>query len=252
MTRATLVSAVLALAAVPARAAEPGLTVLAASSLTESLQQVGAAWTAAGHAPVTFSFDASSRLAKQLEAGAPADLYFSADREWMDHAASRGLIDPATRVDLLGNTLVVVVGASSPWTFTRVADLARPEVRHLAVAGESVPAGRYARAALGALGAWDAVEDRVVSGDNVRTTLGWVAAGEAEAGFVYATDARIEPRVKVAFPVPPDSYPAIVVTAAVVARSDQAAQAAAFLAFCRSDTGMAVFTAAGFTPAPHP
>ncbi len=237
------------LASVWARAAEPGLTVLAASSLTESLQQVGAAWAAAGHPPVTFSFDASSRLARQIEAGAPADLFFSADAEWMDHLATGGLVDPATRVDLLGNTLVVVVPAASTLSVAGVADLARPEVRHLALAGDSVPAGRYARAALGALGGWDAVKDRVVSGDNVRTTLAWVAGGEAEAGLVYGTDARVEPRVKAVWTVPATAHPPIVYPAAVVASSGRRSDAAAFLAFCRSAPAMAVFGAAGFTPA---
>lgn len=234
----------------PAWAAEPGLTVLAASSLTESLQQVGDAWAAAGHPTVTFSFDASSRLAKQLEAGAPADLFFSADQEWMDHAAARGLVDPTTRVDLLGNALVVVVPAASTLSVTAAGDLARPEVTHLALAGESVPAGRYARAALGALGGWDAVKDRVVSGDSVRTTLAWVAGGEAEAGIVYATDARIEPRVKGVWTVPASAHPPIVYPAADVRSSTQAAEAAAFLAFCRSESGMGVFRRAGFGPPP--
>jgi len=247
------VFAVLALAiGAPAWAADPGLTVLAASSLTESLQKVGESWTAAGHSKVTFSFDASSRLAKQVEAGAPADLFFSADQEWMDYVVTRGLVDPATRVDLLGNTLVVVVPAASTLSVTSAADLGRAEVKHLALAGESVPAGKYARAALGALGGWDAVKDRVVSGDNVRTTLAWVAGGEAEAGVVYATDARIEPRVKVVWTVPASAHPPIVYPAAVVKSSEQATEAAAFLAFCRSEAGRAVFTAAGFTPAPTP
>jgi molybdate transport system substrate-binding protein len=238
------------LLAAAAWAAEPGLTVLAASSLTESLQRVGDAWAAAGHPPVTLSFDASSRLARQVEAGAPADLFFSADQEWMDHVAARGLVDPASRVNLLGNTLVVVVPAASTLSVTSVADLARPEVQHLALAGEPVPAGRYARAALRALGGWEAVQERVVSGDNVRATLAWVAAGEAEAGVVYATDARIEPRVKVAWTLPASAHPPVVYPAAVVTTSKNPAEAAEFLLFCRSVDAMAVFRAAGFTPPP--
>lgn len=233
----------------PAVAAPAPLVVLAASSLTETLQQVGAAWTAQGHPAVTFSFDASSRLAKQVEAGAPADAFFSADTEWMDYLAQRGRIDPATRVDLVGNELVVVVPAGGP-AVASAAELARPEVRHLALAGENVPAGRYARAALASLGVWEAVQARVVSGDNVRTVLGWVASGEADAGVVYATDVRVAPTARVAFRFPPSSHPHIVYPAAVVMGAAHAADAADFLAYCRSPAGMAVFTAAGFQAVP--
>ena len=244
-------SFVLALALVlPARAADREITVLAASSLTESLQAVGAKWTAAGHPEVTFSFDASSRLAKQIEAASPTDLFFSADAEWMDYLDQRGRIDGSTRVNLLGNALVVIVPAASTATFGSVKNLARPEVKHLALAAETVPAGKYARAALTSAGAWDAVEDRVVNGENVRTVLGWIASGEADAGFAYATDAKVEPRVKVAFVVPVASYPPIVYPAAVVKDAAHAKEAAEFLAYCKSADGMAVFLAAGFTSPP--
>lgn len=234
----------------PAPGEAPALVVLAASSLTETLNTVAGAWTAAGHPPVTLSFDASSRLATQIEAGAPADAFFSADEVWMDHLAGKGLIDPATRADLLGNTLVAVLPRASPLALSGAQDLGRPQIRRLALAGENVPAGRYARAALGSLGAWDAVSARVVSGDNVRAVLGWVAKGEADAGVVYATDARVEPAVKVAFPFPATSHPAIVYPAAVVQGSARAAEAADFLRYCRGPEAMAVFLAAGFTSAP--
>lgn len=231
-------------------AGEPPITVLAASSLTESLQAVADAWTARGHPAPTLSFDASSRLARQVDAGAPADLFFSADAGWMDWLAGRGLVDPTTRVDLLGNALVVVVPAGSDLTVSAATGLADPRVRHLALAGESVPAGRYAREALRALGAWDGVADRVVSGDSVRATLAWVAAGEADAGLVYATDARVEPRVTVAWTVPADAHPPIVYPAAVVRKSAHRAEAEAFLAFCRGEVGRETFAAAGFSPPP--
>jgi len=235
----------------PARAADTEITVLAAASLTESLQAVGAKWTAAGHPKVTFSFDASSRLAKQIEAASPTDLFFSADADWMDYLDQRGLIDEPTRVNLLGNALVVVVPVASTATFGSVKHLSRPEVKHLALAAETVPAGKYARAALTSAGAWEGVKDRVVNGENVRTVLGWVAGNEAEVGFVYATDAKIEPKVKVAFIVPATSYPPIVYPAAVVKNAAHAKESAEFLAYCRSTEGMAVFLAAGFTPPPR-
>lgn len=234
-----------------ARAGDPSpVVVLAASSLTETLQKVGAAWTAKGRPAVTFSFDASSKLAKQVEAGAPADAFFSADADWMDYLEGKGLIDASSRVNLLGNALVAVLPANSGVGVSRVEDLAKPEIAHLALAGENVPAGKYGRAALTALGAWDAVRTRVVSGDNVRTVLGWVASGEAEAGVVYRTDARVEPRVKVAFTFPASSHPPIVYPMAVLRGAAHAKEAADFLAYCRSAEGMAVFTAAGFLPPP--
>ena len=250
MTRRLLLFALAFVLALPARAADPEITVLAASSLTESLQAVGAKWTAAGHPKVTFSFDASSRLAKQIEASSPADLFFSADTDWMDYLDRRALIDKTTRVNLLGNALVVVVPVASTNTFGSVKHLSRPEVKHLALAAETVPAGKYARAALTSAGAWEPVKDRVVNGENVRTVLGWVASNEAEAGLVYATDAKVEPKVKVALIVPAASYPPIVYPAAVVKNAAHAKEAAEFLAYCKSAEGMAVFLAAGFTQPP--
>lgn len=244
-------AAALALPAPVAEAADPApVVVLAASSLTEALQKVGAAWTAKGHPAVTFSFDASSKLAKQVEAGAPADAFFSADADWMDYLDQRGLIDPTTRANLLGNSLVAVVPASATMAVATAADLAKPEIKHLALAGENVPAGKYGRAALVSLGAWDAVQARVVSGDNVRTVLGWVATGEADAGVVYVTDAKVETKVKVAFTFPATSHPPIVYPTAVVKGAAHAKDAADFLAYCKSAEGMAVFGAAGFTAAP--
>ncbi len=223
------------------------LTVLAASSLTESLQLAATTWTAKGNPAVAISFDSSSRLAKQIEAGSPADAFFSADQDWMDELATKGLIDASTRIDLVGNSLVVVVPAEKPSAIRSAADLSSAAVKHLAVAGESVPAGKYARAALTSLHAWDPVKDRVVNGDNVRAVLTWVAGGEAEAGIVYATDARIEPNVAVAFTFPASSHAPIVYPAAVVRGSPNAALAGAFVAFCKSPEAMAIFEAAGFT-----
>lgn len=226
------------------------IVVLAASSLKETLPVVAAAWTAKGHPPVTFHFDASSRLAKQVEAGAPADVFISADRDWMDVLERAGRLAAGTRRDLVGNTLVAVVPAGSGLTLASPSDLARPEVLRLGLAGENVPAGKYGRAALRALGVEDAVQGRIVNGDTVRTVVRWVATGEVSAGIVYATDARVEPRVKVAFPFPAGSHSAIVYPMAVLKDSGHASEAASFLDACRSPEGMAVFRAAGFTAAP--
>ncbi len=226
------------------------LVVFAASSLTDTLPVVAAAWTAKGHPPVVFSFDASSRLAKQVEAGAPADVFVSADSDWMDVLARGDLLAPGTRVNLVGNTLVAVVPATSTDVPASAADLARPAYARLGLAGDNVPAGKYGRAALRTLGVWDAVQGRVVNGDNVRTVLGWVAAGEASAGVVYATDARAEPRVKVAFPFAAGTHPPIVYPMAVLKDAVHAREAASFLEACRSPEGRAVFQSGGFTAAP--
>lgn len=226
------------------------MVVLAAASLTEVLQEAGAVWAAKGHPAPAFSFDASSKLAKQIEAGAPADLYLSADQQWMDHLDGRGLLAPGTRVDLVGNTLVVVVPAASAPGPAGPEDLARPSVRRLGLAGENVPAGRYGRASLRSLGLWDTLAERVVSGDNVRTVLGWVATGEVDAGLVYATDAPVEPRVRVAFRLPASSHPPIVYPAAVVKGAPHPREAEAFLAFCEGSEGRTIFAAAGFPPPP--
>ena len=231
-----------------AAAAEAPLRVLAASSLTEVLGALDRRWQAAGHPPLALSVDGSNRLAQQVAGGATADLFLSADEPWMQELADKGLIRPKTRVVLAQNSLVVVVPVNGGLA------LAGPEglraAQRLALAGEGVPAGRYARASLQQLGLWSALADRVVSGANVRATLAWVAGGEAEAGVVYATDARVEPRVRVAFTLPPASHPPIRYPAAVLKSSAQPAVAAAFLALCRSSAAQADWAAAGFLPPP--
>ena len=246
----TLLAAVLCLVPALARAGgangEP-LTVLAAASLTDVLPKVGEAWTAAGHAPVKLSFDASSRLAKQVESGLAADVFVSADLEWMDYLEQRRLLAAGTRSVVLGNRLVIAVPAGSPLALPDARPLATPEVKHVALAAETVPAGRYGRAALAWAGIAKDVESKIVSGDNVRTVLAWVASGEADAGLVYATDARAEPRVKAAYTFPVTAHPPIVYPAAALAGAADAAAAREFVAFLRSAAARPIFEAAGFT-----
>jgi molybdate transport system substrate-binding protein len=231
---------------------EPALvTVLAPSSLTDVLPRVAEAWTAETGQRAALTFDASSRLARQLESGSVAEVFLSADEQWMDWAAERQLVLPETRRDLLGNSLVTVVPSGSSFVPRSVAELASPEILHLALAGENVPAGRYARAALSNLGGPDAVSARVVSGDTVRTALEWVARGEAQAGIVYATDAEIEPGVQVAFVFPADSHPPIVYPGAVATSSRQRQASVSFLAFCAGG-GRPLFEEAGFVVLPPP
>lgn len=230
--------------------AGPPVTVFAAASLKESLDQAAAAWTAASGQPVRVSYAASSALARQIEQGAPADLFISADGEWMDYLAQRGQLAAGSRVDLLRNRLVLVAPASSD---VDAAALASPAALAAALGADgrlavaettSVPAGRYARQALGARGLWPAVSGRLAEGDNVRAALAFVARGEAPLGIVYATDAQAEPRVKVVATFAAADHAPIVYP---VARVSGREAGAAFLDFLTGETARELFTRAGFS-----
>mgnify|MGYP001552353101 FL=1 len=230
----------------PTPAADSTLLVLAAASLTDVLPRVAQRWTESGGLPIRFSFDATSRLAPQTLQGTPADLFFSADQRWMDWVSEREGAREETRTELLGNEMVAVVPRDGNVDISNPLELGLEGVRHIALAGENVPAGRYAQAALEALGIWEQVADRVVRAGNVRGALEWVALGEAEVGVVYKTDAMGEERVRVAFTFPQDSYPTVVYPAAVLANAPHPSSAQAFLAFCTSSEAGSVFEAAGF------
>ena len=236
-------------AAGPARPAQ--LVVLAPASLSDVLPKAASAWRAHGGLPVAFSFDATSRLARQIEQGAPADVFISADEAWMDRLAGEGKLSNETRRDLASTRLAVVVPAASRTKLSKPQDLAKAGLKRLALADENVPAGRYARAALDHFGLWDAVAPSVVRGDNVRTVLRWVAKGDAEAGVVYETDARAERRVATAFLFPDASHEPIVYPAAALARADQPTQAQRFIDFLAGPKGRDIFKSAGFRPAPR-
>ena len=237
---------VVLLAAGPARA---DVTVFAAASLAGALGDAAQAFEAQGGAHARLVFAGSSALARQIEAGAPADLFVSANTEWMDALQSRALIDPETRVDLLGNSLVLV----GPAPVTPVAPAALDLTAllgggRLAMAlVDAVPAGIYGRAALQSLGQWDAVAPQVAQADNVRAALALVATGEAPLGVVYATDAVAEPRVGVVMTFPEGSHPPITYPAAVTMGAAEAAQARAFLDWLQSAEAQAIFARHGFT-----
>ncbi len=243
--------------ATPAQAAKP-VTVFAAASLRNALEEAGRAFTAGTGTPVRFSFAASSALARQIESGAPADVFASADAEWMDHLAGRGRIAPGTRIDLLGNSLVVVAPADAPLRdlpLTAEAIAAAAGTGRIAT-GEvtSVPVGRYAKTALESLGLWAGVQPRLAQAENVRAALAFVARGEAPLGIVYATDAAAEPRVRVVATFPAGSHPPVVYPFAVTADARQGEAARRLVAFLAGPEARAVFAAAGFTlpPAPRP
>ena len=230
----------------PEPPADSTLLILAAANLTDVLPQVAQRWTEAGGLPVRFSFDATSRLAPQTLQGVPADLFFSADNRWMDWVVEWGGAREGTRTELLGNEIVAVVPQGSELPMEDPEGMAAEAVRHIALAGENVPAGRYAQAALEASGTWGQVADRVVRAGNVRGALEWVALGEAEVGVVYRTDAAAEGRVRVAFVFPPESYPAVTYPAAVLEAAPNPGAALAFLEFCQSAEAREVFQSAGF------
>ena len=248
ITRRFIISgaAALVLGAVPAPTAP---LILAAASLQGSLDTAADEWTKAGHPRPVISFAASSALARQIEAGASADLFVSADEEWMDALAAKRLIAAGTRADLVGNRLVVVepVGRRStvPISGARLARLlgAGP----LAMADpDSVPAGKYGKAALTRLGAWDAVAAHVVRAENVRAALALVERGAAPFGIVYLTDARASSKVRVAGVFPADSHPPIVYPIARLAGSTNP-EGEGFRRFLLSPRGRAIFARFGFT-----
>jgi molybdate transport system substrate-binding protein len=246
-----LAAALLFLSA-PATAQEPAkLTVFAASSLKGPLDEAAAAFTAAGGPAVTISYAGSPALAKQIEQGAPADVFLSADEDWMDYTEEKALTSSETRRDLFGNALALIAPAGSTTEISIAPgfDLAGAlGDGRLAIADpDAVPAGKYAKAALTALGVWSALEPKLIRAENVRAALAYVAKGEAPFGIVYLTDQIAEPRVRLAGTFPAQTHPKIVYPGATVTASAQAEAAARFLDFLTSDAGFAIFAKAGFT-----
>jgi len=191
------------------------------------------------------SYAGSSALAKQIIAGAPADLFISASTSWMDKVEAEGAIAPGTRRDLLGNTLVLVAGETGDVALTDLP--AKLGDEHLAMAlVDSVPAGQYGKAALTSLGLWEALEPHVAQVDNVRAALALVATGEAPFGIVYATDAAAEPKVHIVATFPTDSHPAITYPAALLKEAPAPAAAQALLDYLGSPEAAAIFAAQGF------
>jgi len=216
--RARLLACLLSLAATNVAAADP-ITVFGAASLTDALTEAGAAYEAETGQALRFSFAASSTLARQIEAGAPADLFASANRRWIDRLAARGLIDARHRAEPITNRLVVVAPAASGSHADRpLAAILTGTEGHIAIGDpDHVPAGLYARAALENLGLWSRLAPRLARADNTRAALALVARGEAPLGIVYATDAAVTERVRVLAVFPKTSHPPIRYPFAIVA-----------------------------------
>jgi molybdate transport system substrate-binding protein len=238
-----------AVAAKQAAAQQQSILVFAAASMKNSLDEVNDVFTKQGGGKVVASYAASSALMKQIEQGAPADVFLSADIDWMDYGAKHGLIKNDTRFDLLGNRLVLIAPKDS--TIGRVNigpgfDLAALAGTGRVAVGDvrAVPAGLYAKAALEKLGAWAAVEPKLAMAESVRAALVLVARGEAPLGIVYETDAKIEPAVKIVGVFPADSHPPIVYPVALTASAKPGA--ASYLAFLRTQQAKAIFERYGF------
>lgn len=234
----------------PLAARAQDLTVFAAASLTDAMKDISQQWTKAGHPPLRMSFGSSSTLARQIEQGAPANLFASADEKWMDYLAAKKLIAADSRKDLLGNDLVLVVPADKPRHVTigpglDLLALLGPGGR-LAVGDPAhVPVGIYAEQALRKLGLWGGVEPRLARADDVRSGLLLVERGEAPAGIVYGTDASVSKGVMVAGTFPAGSHDPVSYPFAVTAAGDTA-EARSLLAFLAGPQAREVFARRGF------
>lgn len=250
LSRRILLAALLSAAALPARGAEARVTLFAAASLKTALDWLAAPFQTASGMELRCVYASSAALARQIDQGAPADLFWSADREWMDWCIARDLIRKDTVIDCLGNRLVVIAPSDS--ALSQLALVPRDLERALGggriAMGEtrSVPAGRYAKDALTALGLWDAVAARLAETDNVRSALLLTARGEAPLGIVYASDAHAEPRVKIVAEFPAASHKPIVYPLAMTRTAHESAAARA-LAFMNDDAARTAFRREGFS-----
>jgi molybdate transport system substrate-binding protein len=233
-----------------ARAQDKSLTVFAAASMKNALDDVDAAYTAKTGIKVSASYAASSTLAKQIEQGAPADVFVSADTDWMDYAVKKKTINESTRVNLLGNSIVLIAPKDSKIDNVAIKqgfDLAKLAGDGKIATGDvrSVPVGKYAKAALEKLGAWQAAAPKFAMAESVRAALALVARGEAVLGIVYSTDAKVEPGVKIVGTFPADSHPPIVYP--VAATSTAKPDAAGYLSFLKTSAAKAIFEKYGFS-----
>jgi molybdate transport system substrate-binding protein len=261
MSRIVAFALILAAAAAVATASssvladDSAIIVFAAASMKDALDDVNGAFTKAIRIKVTTSYAASSALMKQIENGAPADIFVSADRDWMDYGSQHRLIKDDTRVDLLGNSLVLIAAKDSKIDHVDIGpgfDLAKLAGDGRIATGDvrAVPVGLYAKAALEKLGAWTAAAPKMAMTENVRVALTLVARGEAPLGIVYATDAKAEPKVKTVGTFPEDSHPPIVYPVAVTRNGRR--EATRYIDFLRSAAAKAVFESHGFRFLPRP
>lgn len=233
----------------PAAAEDKTITVFAAASMKNALDEVDAAYSAKTGVKFSVSYAASSVLARQIGQGAPADVFVSADTDWMDYATAKKTINESTRANLLGNSIVLIAPKDSRVDNVTIAqgfDLAKLAGDGRIATGDvqSVPVGKYAKAALQKLGAWQAAEPKFAMAESVRAALTLVARGEANLGIVYSTDAKVEPGVKIVGTFPADSHPAIIYP--VAATTAAKPETNGYLAFLRTTAAKAIFEKYGF------
>jgi molybdate transport system substrate-binding protein len=244
------VSILLGSAFSPALAQDKSLTVFAAASMKNALDDINAAYTAKTGVKVTASYAASSVLAKQIENGAPADVFVSADTDWMDYAIGKKNINEPTRVNLLGNSIVLIAPKESRLDNVKIGqgfDLAKLAGDGRIATGDvkSVPVGKYAKAALEKLGSWTAAEPKFAMAESVRAALTLVSRGEAPLGIVYATDAKVDPGVKIIGTFPAESHPAIIYP--IAATTTAKTEATDYLAFMKTTASKTILEKYGFT-----
>jgi len=242
------------LVVLPGLASAENVTVMAAASLTDAMKELGQNWAAKGHPVPQFSFGASSALARQIEQGAPADIFASADEAWADYLQTRNLLVADTRTSPIGNSLVLIAPAGVGGTVkigpgVDLLALLGPDGRIATGDPASVPVGRYAQAALTSLGVWDKVSPRLARAENVRAALLLVERGEAPLGIVYATDAAISKGVRVVGTFPADSHPPITYPFALTKQGDTP-QGRALLAFLVGPEAADVYRRLGFSVKP--
>jgi molybdate transport system substrate-binding protein len=234
----------LALSAGPAHADD--ILVSAAASLTDVLKEIGGSYQAQAKHTARFNFGPSSGLARQIEEGAPADIFFSADLAQMDNLDKKGLLEPGTRKNLLSNQLVIIAPSDSKLALSSPKDLLKADVKRIALAEPSVPVSAYTSKYLTEEGLWEQVKSKVIPVQDVRATLAAVEGGNVDAGFVYKTDAAISKKVKIVYEVPLDKGPKITYPAAIVKASKHKDVARDFINYLSSPTAKAVFQKYGF------
>ncbi|MBK8170013.1 MAG: molybdate ABC transporter substrate-binding protein [Sandaracinaceae bacterium] len=230
------------------RAHATTIRVLAASSLSNAVTTISDRFEQRTNIHVELSFDATSRLAHQVQEGAPADVLISADRQWMNELIATGFVHASGAHDWVGNSLVVITPRRDAVEIQSLADLRQHAVRHLALAAPAVPASQYAEQALTRAGVLSELQRSIVRAPNVRATLAYVAEGNAEAGIVYATDARIDTRVRVAYAIDASSHEPIVYALARLAHAASWEGAQRFVDYCRSEASMTLLREQGFVP----
>ncbi len=248
-----LITALIAACVPPARAQTRDILVFGAASLKNALDDADALYQRDKGSKVVVSYAASSALAKQIENGAPADIFISADLDWMDYLAQRKLIKPDTRSNFLGNKIVLIAAADSKLTLTIGPNFRLAQALgngRLAMANPaSVPAGKYGKAALEALGVWSSVADKIAPAQDVRATLAFVSRGEAPLGIVYQTDAAADKGVKIVDAFPASTHPPIIYPIAVTSTSTNP-ETVAYISFLRSPAAKPAFEKQGFVLLP--